>query len=195
MDESDKLALLPNRFNAAIMLIASALILGLLNYQGISALLVGESGREEVKKEILPVVQHFIFDMLSFVTANAASFIFWIGVAYAGILAIDIMRWLYHLYRDEIPNKKLVHHELSEQAKKSVFFHLTVRSIALMGFLGWTVLFFIGVLPTSSAMYLEGLTLSPEIYKLPVACVLLSIYLYVGGILFKFITLRKHFLW
>lgn len=191
MKQSDRIAFIPTKLEVTALFTLAAVVLLVLNYELITSKLLGESGSQEINKETLPLIQQYLLGLLSFITANAATFIFWLVVAYVGIVVLDVIRWLLRLYRSDVPRRDVMNRNLNPAWKKDIFVHFTVRSIALLGLIAWAMCLFVVVLPFTRTLFADGLQLGAELYKLPLACLVLGMYTYLAGILLKLLLLRR----
>lgn len=192
MDQSDRSAFIPGKLEFTFLFLISAIGLLLLNFRQVTSRLLGEGGAEFISTETLPSIQRYLLDLLSVITADVATFIFWLVIAFIGIVILDVIRWLFQLYLRGVSHKNLANTNVYKQSKIETVIHFMLRSVALIGLIAWIACLFLGALPLSSAFFVSGFTAGVEAYKIFVACIGLGLYIYLGGIFLKFLTLRRH---
>lgn len=190
MDKQDQKAFIPTRIDLAGLFVISFTILFFINIKQFLAAATGQETIDSQAEVFLPL-QKFILDKLAFVTADLATFLFWLAVGFGGLLLIDTASFLIRLYRSDLPRENLHFPSNYGFSKKYIVTHLVVRSIALLGLIGWLACFFVGILPYANQLFLEGLKIGPEIYKTLTAVLFLQVCLYFAGILVRFLLLRR----
>ncbi len=192
MNQPDRLAFIPGKLELTLLFVLSAAGLILLNYKQVTSILLGSNGSEYISTETLPSFRDFLLNVLSVITADAATFIFWLVVAFIGIIIVDVLRGVLHLYISDVPHRNLANAKVYKQNKSYILIHFILRSVALMGLVAWIICLFVGALPIASTVFVSGFNSWLETYKVFVACIGLGLYIYLGGIFLKFLTLRRH---